>query len=219
MPSAPKCPCARFTFVCRDAPRSKHCQTPNPRPCHQPNATTPPARLHGASKTTAGTSSRKSLNGSGFGQKEAGHRKETIWVITRPLRQATAHVMGGGERYRAACAPSLGRRGAHRGGGVKPLQSQSLHRWTRWGSSGDNRLLLSRYLSWRDAQRGTHKACYHLSVIKTTSCFNLWCPKRSILWFMTMINCITPEMRSRDVNHVRKLLLGLLWWGSRPGGV
>lgn len=39
-----------FTFVRGDAPRSRQCQTPNPRPCHQPNATTPPARLHGASK-------------------------------------------------------------------------------------------------------------------------------------------------------------------------
>lgn len=44
------CICACFTFICGDAPRSEQCQTPNPRPCHQPNATTPPARLHGASK-------------------------------------------------------------------------------------------------------------------------------------------------------------------------
>lgn len=45
-----KCARARITFIRRDAPRSVQRQTPKPRPSHQPNAKSPPARLHGASK-------------------------------------------------------------------------------------------------------------------------------------------------------------------------
>lgn len=138
--------CAGFTFICGDAPRTEQRQTPNTRPRHQPNATTPPARLHGASKkkstkkrhTTGkrGRGGRRGgiflLNNSSFGQHEARRRWETICIVVRPLDGKRAHVMrraGGGSKWGVRSLlvwgggqPAEGRRG----GGVKrkSLQSQ-----------------------------------------------------------------------------------------------
>lgn len=111
-----------FTFVRGDAPRSRQCQTPNPRPCHQPNATTPPARLHGASKKQkagrGGGGERVFLNNNSFGQHRAGCRGETICVVTRPLGEKRAHTMRrleeGTEELSALRV--WGRRAARRGG-------------------------------------------------------------------------------------------------------
>lgn len=153
--SNPKSFLFQFTFVCGNAPHSKQCQAPNPCPCHQPNATTPPTRLHGASKKKTQNQQQRGdfffLKNSSFGQNRRGKRSETICRVMHPLRKMGIMLCGGKkEAMRSRVRSGFGKAGSASGGGVK--LSLSNHRPStgephcRWTHFSNNRLPLTRYL-------------------------------------------------------------------------